>query len=130
MLTEQQDKKRHAILGFPYPAKMIGGTASFRGIDSLQVKMLIAEGFMDPEETQNNSPTAKELLELMEKHLGYYANGYMVDRERSDCRVTLEAIGVRAEQNLPPSTVFEFLELCKHADDLSTEEKHLYAWWD
>ena len=110
------------------PSNYPCGTRSFKSVDLKTVKELIDKGFLNVNDAQNASPTAGEFYEFMEEHPEFEAHGYCVCPERSDCRVTLE--GIQCSKKVSKEAMEDFLDLCRHADELSYKNGGLYCWWD
>lgn len=112
-----------------YRGKKHGETYSFKDMDATLLKTLIAEKFIRPDETQNNSPMTSEILEMIENVPQVRAHGYVVSPHRRDYRMTLEgieAIGVSLDD-------MEYLILaCRCADEfrLNLKDGYIRAWWD
>ncbi len=89
---------------------------------------LVREGFIDPKERQNFSPTTLEFLEFMRKHPGVVAHGYAVSPYRDDYRVTIEGLLVLPE-DYHADLHYDFEKFCQEADELKLG-RCLYSWWD
>lgn len=92
--------------------------------------------FLDPEETQNESPTAQEFLNFLKANPKFLAHGYLIGGTRDDARVSIE--GIELKQSASIISLDQFLaafELCRYADELDyTYENNqitsFRAWWD
>lgn len=105
-----------------------GGVKQFSGLPLETLKLLIEEGFLDPEDCQNNSPSAEEFMNFIEQHPDFTAHGHAVDSTRDDYGVTIEGIelfGARSRE-----TEREFVMFSQHADDFVFNDKALFCWWD
>ena len=108
------------------------------GIDTETARQLIDEGHMDPEATQNRSPTMDELVTLGESlrdndgvdWVEY--TGYMIGPGRPDTRITLTGIRVHATDPGPwgNATRGQFRNTCREADNYDELDYRLQAWWD
>lgn len=120
--------RRASILNIPndYP---FGGIRMFNGATVKQIKTLLDEGFLDPEDAQNDSPTAIEFFEFMQEHPTLTAHGYVVEPARIDCRVTIEGLeGYLTD----PDDIEAFKQFCVTASELTVNEctGYVYSWWD
>lgn len=96
------------------------------------MQQLIDENFLDPEDTQNDSPSAGEFLDFMKKYPFVKAHGYAVDVSRSDYRITIEGIEaeIPSDENVKITFIIDFADLCRDASEFDIGEKYAYAWWD
>jgi hypothetical protein len=92
-----------------------------------QAEKCIAEGWMDPEDTQNSSPTAGEIVKFCKANPAFIMHGYVVSPHRDDTRVSLE--GVRAVKKPTAKQVKAFAEMFRCADDFTLAPDY-YAWYD
>lgn len=92
------------------------------------LEAMVQEGFIDPQERQNFSPTAMEFLEFMRKHPRVVAHGYAVSPYRDDYRVTIEGLLVLPE-DYHSDLHNDFEQFCREADELRLG-RCLYSWWD
>ena len=94
------------------------------------IDALIKEGYADPRDCQNSSPSMKEFRNFMKRHSGIItAHGYIILPPRDDARVTVEGCeGV----GLSPEAMQEVIEEFRHADDFNFDISggEFYAWWD
>lgn len=122
--------KRDEILFGVYnkDAYKYGGIRHFENLDADTLKQLLDEGFIEPEEVQNYSPTTMEFYEFISAHPNFTAHGYAVSPNRDDYRITLE--GIECHESCDAKTMREFIELCRFADELSMNDEYMYAWWD
>lgn len=117
--------RRMEILGIKDDYK--GGIEYFENLTINKFKMLLDEGFIDPKDCQNESPSAYDFYNFMFKYPELNAHGYAVSPERDDYRVTIEGLaGAKTDDAKLKS---DFIEFCKSASSLKTENK-LYSWWD
>jgi len=89
---------------------------------------LIAAGLMDPEQTQNESPTVSEFVDFMRKHPGALAHGYTIGGGRDDARVSIEGLTV-GRQHVNSGLLTDFVNSFRHADEFSIDPG-LRCWWD
>jgi hypothetical protein len=105
-----------------------GGIRRFEGLTYDALHQLFNDGFVDPSETQNDSPEAQEFLSFLKGHKeNFTAHGYVVSVDREDYRLSIE--GVRGEA---PSKqdIIDFISLFKSADELDVANDYVYAWYD
>jgi hypothetical protein len=100
----------------------------FENLSYSQLYELIDNNLIELDECQNDSPTVNEFYKFMQLHINATAHGYVVSPGRDDTRVSLEGIAL-ASEFVDKSALSDFIELCKHADELQTQGD-LYAWWD
>lgn len=104
------------------------GMVRFDRLDKEDARKLMELGFLDPDDCQNDSPTAKEFLEFAENHgEGWILHGYVISPERDDCRVTIE--GLCCEMELTKEELVDFVQLCRFADNFDIENG-AYCWYD
>ena len=125
-MNKQQDERRREILGLDITT--IEQDITHVDFTVEQLDLLIKEGFLDPESSQNDSPTAQEFCEFIREHPDFVAHGYLISAEREDCRITLE--GIKSTGDSIPKDRGEFVKLCRRAHEFRVESGRLYAWWD
>ena len=109
------------------PREYGGGIRRFTAADACTIAKLIAFGFLDPEDCQNDSPTAAEFLEFMHEHQGFLAHGYAVSPDRDDYRVTIEGIGKLAHISEEDREAFGWF---RDADEYYCGAGECYCWYD
>lgn len=80
------------------------------------------------DDNQNYSPSIREILEDYLKVPDVLVSGYLIDPERSDCRLTIDAILIPEEEPLNKeyrSTCDEYAE-----DEFVDGRLYRYYWWD
>lgn len=105
-----------------------GGVVKFENLNLENLKKLFALNFINPNDKQNDCPTAAEILQFIEKYPEYTVQGYTVSIERNDYRVTLTGV----YKNCPVEDVDElkdFIALFEKADDF-TVANEVYCWFD
>lgn len=144
--TEAMSKNNYAkwntrermIFGEEYKLENYGSrgtfTRRFKGMPIGTAEALIAQGFLDPEETQNDSPTVRELIDFAKDHLdaNFKFHGYVVGPEREDCRVSFEGIESNSDE-INKETLMDFVKMFLveyPADDTDVGNDHLYCWYD
>lgn len=130
-------KERDRLVFRDEPPNYMGGCAWYKGLHLVVLRELIANGYADPDETQNASPTISEFADLMEKHPLMTAHGYAVSLERDDYRFSVEGVAGIVEG---VAGLFDVLQLCREADEFDVEQtappEHMVeafkfrAWWD
>lgn len=116
--------------GFDPANYLPDGLAYFQGVSMDMLRHLIAEGFLDPYERQNNSPTVKEMMDFCagDDEDNWIFHGYTVSPGRIDFRVSIEGFEARAE---PLSfRKKEFAQFNHKASKLFLEEGECYCWYD
>ena len=128
-ITAEQEIRRCEIMGWSYPEEYkSGGTRSFEGLDFSTAEALLLEGYLDENDSQNCSPTAKQFFEIMSKYPSITAHGYAVSPERNDCRVTIE--GIEYNGIITWNMRADLIELCRYADTFDMTEDSFYCWYD
>jgi hypothetical protein len=92
------------------------------------LERLFVERFIDPDDAQNEAPSAKQFLGFMQKHPNVIAHGYAVSPTREDYRITIDGLSVQASY-ATRELKFAFVGFAKEADELELENG-LWAWWD
>ena len=110
------------------PSKYSGGVRCFEKLELKALEKLLDKGMIDPEGTQNYSPTVEEFYGFMQKHPLFTAHGYTVSPERDDCRTTID--GIEYNGAVTMEMVIDFTDLCKGADEFLVGTDHLYCWYD
>ena len=103
-----------------------GGIARFHDATVQDVAALLNERFLDPADRQNESPSAWRLFQFQCRHPGVLASGYAVEKDRSDYRVSLDAID---STRLEPHLLAEAEVLCESADKPRADPQ-LHCRWD
>lgn len=120
------------IFGTSVKPKYLGGLTSFKGLTITQLQQLLDQKFIDPQESQNNSPNVAEFLSFARKMNaeGFECtfSGYAISSSRVDYRVSIEAIEFTGD--CTTSLVANFTEFTQGADKVTVEPNHLSAWWD
>lgn len=110
----------------------------FSNLFAYQLRGLLEEGFIDPLETQNGSPTVAEFLAFMERWPQVTCHGYAVGTERSDYRVTIEGLDCMHDITDDLFEAFKgFLDgaSCGAGEEIAVrpgrwDRGRLYCWWD
>lgn len=116
---------RDAILGIKVKDYDI---QHYQGCTIETLEKLIAGGFVNLTETQNDSPSIQEFREFMQRHPAATCHGYVVSKNRSDYRFSIEGLQI-TKPNITEENRLAFIFLCQRADECQTETD-LYSWWD
>ena len=122
--------RRDEIFGGLLDSTNMGGIIHYTGLSASKLKTLIKERFADPDETQNDSPTIQEFLDFMTEYPGFRAHGYIVEKERSDYRVSIEGLEWEDEDEIPVQALIDFAEMFRFADEFCLEKFNAYCWFD
>lgn len=136
---DKWNTREHLIFDEDYNQNRYGGdgtplTRHFEGLSLNTAEVLIKQGFLDPEETQNESPKVAEFIEFAKEHPdgNFTFHGYVVGPEREDCRVSFEGIESDSD-NISVETVIDFTKMfCStySADNIVIDPNQLYCWYD
>jgi len=128
--NKDAERREQIIFGESYDTEKYrrGGIRHFDDLTAQQLRQLIDEKFMDPEDCQNLSPNNLEFLEFMEAHGGYGAEGYAISRERNDYRINIE--GIHKKGPIDAEERVEFAKTFYAADEMLAAPGELYCWFD
>lgn len=111
-----------------------GGVKHFRDMDYETLQWMVDNKFADLTERQNYSPTISRFLAFLDANPKFRAIGYVVDKGRSDYRLSVE--GVTGE-DLSATDLLVFADFAHGADEFdmtvpTLDEQHgtARAWWD
>lgn len=130
--------REHMIFGEDYKPENYGPRGStvrrFKGMGIVAAEALITQGFLDPEERQNDSPTVREFIDFAKDHLdaNFRFHGYVVGPEREDCRVSIEGIQ-SGYDDINKETILDFVKMFMvnyPANDTDVRYDNLYCWYD
>ena len=128
-LNNDVKRRDELIFGEYDPRDYQGGVKKFYTLSVPTLKILLEEGFADPETDQNGSPTIKEMLAFSEKwNSKYEFGGYVVEIGRADYRVSIDAIHRSDLEDLTEEERKAFIEFVGDVDEC--DENELSAWWD
>lgn len=96
------------------------GIKRFEEIDIKILETLLVQKYINPSDSQNASPTAKEFFQFMCEYPSVKSYGYAVSPERDDYRITIEGIYV-LNKDITPSLKKDFMKFCESADEISTD---------
>lgn len=133
MLTPAQREEREQLIfhrSYYEERYQMGGIARFTKIPLSTVKELIKKGYLDPEDSQNSSPTAGEMVDFADDGSNKWNfSGYAVSPNRPDCRVTIDSVGT--DHKLSAEEAFRFTKFFRFADDLNAEiGQPASCWYD
>lgn len=124
---------RDQILALYYTEPWSGHTGTTRAYRNAPVSVmehLVTLDFLDPEDKQNEAPTAQEFIDFMTEYPEIKCHGYVTHWDRHDNRITIEGLE-GALRDCDKGTLQAFEEFCKDADSLKVPVKNgLFAWWD
>lgn len=135
---DKWNTREHLIFDEDYKPENYGKRGSYtRHFDNMSVdtaEVLIKQGFLDPGETQNESPTVAEFIEFAKEHSdgNFTFHGYVVGPERDDCRVSFEGVEGNSDE-ISKETIIDFSKMFMedyHADDVEIKANRLYCWYD
>lgn len=137
-LTPEQEAERDTIIFGKYdPNAYGGGCRSFRKLDPRKMSKLIKLGYAHPDATQGSCPDIEACLKFCRSHKGFRMHGYVVSRERNDCRVSVEGVEANGSDVVDRGaayvdTIIDFVDLFRFADDLQIggENSAWYCWFD
>lgn len=121
------EERDNIIFGEADLSQYFGGVRRFKQLTVEQIKQLRQQHLISSLGRQNNSPTAQEIWEFMEKYEGYVAMGYVVSPQREDCRVTLDGVEKRSPIT-NPQELADFQKLFSCADEIVINCTHV--WYD
>ena len=125
--AEKYDRMMQAQRPDWYESGWSGGMRSFDGLTVEELERLIEympEDFKG--ETQNESPTVAEMLEIGRRFPGTTFHGYVVSPERPDERISLEGFHLAASE-LDSLRLNEELGPDEHGQE---EDGRWWFWWD
>ena len=108
--------------------KYMGGIMHFDNMDYDTLQWMVDNRFADPEERQNDGPTINRFLHYLKEHPNFRATGYVVDKGRSDYRLSVDAI---TATNLSDDDMQFFMEVfARWSDEFEVSPEYARAWWD
>ena len=110
----------------------MGGARRFHDLTREKLQQLISQGFANPADTQNFSPTISDLFDFAQRQANkgfeFTFEGYVISPERSDYRVSIDGLFYRGICST--ELIFDFQEFVNEPDELDIEPNYLRAWWD
>lgn len=129
--SKDEEIRDKIIFGEYDKTKYMGGIRRYSNLDVATLNYLIAMGFADPQDKQNEAPTIEEFLQFLEKHPKFTAHGYVVSSEREDYRLSVE--GVQCETMgdvLDVNDVADFGDMFHDADEFEVTPTFAWCWYD
>lgn len=117
------------IFGKYEPKKYSGGIRRFEGMTPYTLSSLLHLKFIDPECTQNYSPTVAVFHDFICKYPEYTVHGYAVELERNDYRVSIEGVE-KPEGYGSAEELEEFTLLFRKADEFHVGSDFMRCWFD
>ena len=128
MELNHDDKRRCEIMRIARPVNYMGGCYRFEGLTLDQLNLLLDEGFIDPEERQNDAPTTIEFKSFLEAYPDATIHGYIISPNRDDYRISIE--GAEYNGDVSKEMMIDFIEMFRFADDFTVSDNCLYCWFD
>ena len=131
-LNGDYKRRDEIIFGSCEPEKYSCGYRSFKcGRETIQT--LLDEGFIDPNECQNDSPFTHEFMYYTEDFADTTFICYAISPDRGDYRVTIDGVEIVIKDD-DYEMISRAVEMFHYADEFSFDhvgnEYHLRAWWD
>ena len=101
----------------------------FNGLTAAYAEELIKKGWMDAKDTQNDSPTNREMVDFCASNPSFTMHGYVLPPGRPDTRISLEGVGVKDGARPGREEVENFAEMFRHADEFDMGPCYR-AWYD
>ncbi len=110
----------------------MGGARRFHNLSRENLQQLISQGFANPADAQNFSPTVGDFFDFAQrqgnKGFEFIFEGYVISPERPDYRVSIDGLFYRGICST--ELIFDFQEFVNEPDELEIEPNYLRAWWD
>lgn len=138
-LTDKANERDRIIWGEDFDEdEYSGGTRHFTDISVETAQLLIDRGYLDPEDRQNCSPTAQEIIDFINcstDSRDWWLSGYAVSPARDDFRVTIDSFGIREGLRLETEDAVAFVRFARFADEFCFDMEGskaivAEAWWD
>lgn len=124
-LNRNEEDRDRLIFGEFNPNEYHGGIRYFHGLSLATLQELFDRHFIDPNDRQNDAPTAKQFKAFMERYPAYTAHGYAVMLPRDDYRVTLDGVTKRA----PADSMNELKDFATLFKDADTFDASIMGCW-
>ena len=125
-------RRDNIIFGEYNPDSYFGGCRRF-SCSKETVQQLLDEGFIDPSECQNCSPTTSEFMEYVRDFDDVTFECYAISPDRNDYRITIEGVDIEIPDN-NYDLISYAVETFHYADEFSFNHGSgcyfLHAWWD
>ena len=133
------------ILSIISPAeKSFGGVIRFDNLTVEQLEEISKVEGVNLYDKQNGAPTLKQFLKFGENVTRFsllnldgelYYEGYLVDADRNDSRITIDGIviknvSVKEDPEDLDELKSDFKRFARRADELEIEDNYMRAWWD
>lgn len=108
-----------------------GDICSYHFLSFEGVKELVKKKYLYLSERQNYSPAVRDWIKFIEENClqdKVYFHGYIVDKIRSDRRITIEGIQSKEDVEFSESELKCIADFCHSADTFRMQP--LYVWWD
>lgn len=130
---DDAEKREQILFGRSYNegSYSSGGICRFGDMTVAKAEELMRLGYMDPEETQNDSPTVQQFVDFIkggDNPDGWRLHGYAVSPLREDVRVSVE--GIESVEPIDTETLLEFAMSNRYADELLCSNGMAYCWYD
>lgn len=127
----QDDARRAELLGVDTRDESLG-IVRFDDIDGATLGRLMAERFVDPDNTQNDSPSVADFSAILTEFPELRVGGYAVPASRDDYRISVDSVhgkldGVPADRRAEIAELFE--KLGETATNTDPEGKTFRCWW-
>lgn len=110
----------------------MGGIQRFDDLTKEKLEQLISQGFVNPADAHNSSPTINDLFDFAQRQANkgceFTFEGYAVSPQRLDYRVSID--GLSYQGICSTDLIFDFQEFVGEPDELDIEPNYLRAWWD
>lgn len=130
---DDADKREQILFGRSYDegSYSCGGTCHFDDMTVAKAEELMRLGYMDPEETQNDSPTVQQFVDFIKGYGNpdsWRLHGYAVSPLREDVRVSVE--GIESVERIDTDALLEFAIANRYAAELLCSDGMAYCWYD
>lgn len=107
-----------------------GGIRYFERKDAEEMEDLADRDFIDLEDRQNNSPTAREFIEFCWDYPDVLMHGYAVSPRRSDVGIIIT--GLQSDEPLDKETLNAVRDFVKpyRPEEYQYKNGKLWVWWD
>lgn len=138
-LTDKANERDRIIWGEDFDEnEYSGGIRHFTHISVDTAQLLIDRGYLDPEDQQNFSPTAREIINFIRcstNPYDWWLSGYAVSPARDDFRVTIDSFGIKEGARLDTEDAVAFVRFARYADEFCFDMEGskaivAEAWWD
>jgi hypothetical protein len=145
IVTEKDANKINKIIFGKKDVQYSYGVAHFSDLGIDQLEELLKNEYIKPRSSHNFSNiTVAQFRDFMKKYDGFTLNGFVYRKARrctkdgdsisewDELAIAIE--GIEAKEEIASSAskkcIYDFVMLCRRADDFTINEKRIYAWWD